>query len=127
MEEPPGRPGLAGRLTRPALSHITRTDGLRIPCGGRPPLMSGHRPDDCGGGVPRGSGHADPPLSRTEANSIQPCPSPGKCCLNGRLRLPVPCLRRGGEKPPRYREAVEAELAENRKGNYNFRGVVYKP
>ena len=26
------------------------------------------------------------PPSRTEANSIQPCPSPGKCCLNGRLQ-----------------------------------------
>ena len=25
------------------------------------------------------------PSARTEANSIQPCPSPGKCCLNGRL------------------------------------------
>ena len=25
------------------------------------------------------------PPSRTEANSIQPCPGPGKCCLNGRL------------------------------------------
>ena len=28
---------------------------------------------------------------------------------------------------PRYREAVEAELAEIRKGNYNFRGIGYKP
>ena len=30
MEEPPGRPGRAGRLTRPALSHVTRTDDHRI-------------------------------------------------------------------------------------------------
>ena len=28
---------------------------------------------------------------------------------------------------PRYREAVEAELAEIRKGNYNFKGIGYKP
>ena len=27
---------------------------------------------------------------------------------------------------PRYREAVEAELAEIRKGNYNFKGIGYK-
>ena len=63
------------------------------PMRGLPPLMSGHRPDDCGGGVPRGSGHAGPPPSRTEANSIQPCPSHGKCCLNGRLLLPSEARR----------------------------------
>ena len=26
---------------------------------------------------------------------------------------------------PRYREAVEAELAEIRRGNYNFKGIGY--
>ena len=60
---------------------------------GRPPHpMRGASPSHIGAPsgrlrrqCPRGSGHAGPPPSRTEANSIQPCPGPGKCCLNGRL------------------------------------------
>jgi hypothetical protein len=38
-----------------------------------------------------------------------------------------PACAEAEKSHPHYREAVEAELAEIRKGNYNFKGIGYKP